>query len=135
MEKSIISIVKGDDPGKMVSEALSFFGGVKALIRPKSTIVIKPNAGHLGPPESSVNTNPELVAAVIKELRKTNPKEIILSEASAIGCDTMECLETSGIKKAAEEAGVDRIVDIKREKDLIKMQNLNFRKRHKKRFL
>ncbi len=119
MEKSIVSIAKGEDVEKMLSEVLSPLGGVSALIKPKSTVVIKPNAGHEAPAETSVNTNPELVAAVIKEIRKAGPKEIILAEASAIGCDTMECLEVSGILKAAEEAGVDRVIDIKEEKDLL----------------
>ena len=119
MKKSIVSIVKGDDVEKMVHELLTPLGGVGSLIRPKSTVVIKPNAGHAAPAETSVNTNPELVAAVIREIRRAEPKEIILAEASAIGCDTMECLEASGILKAAEEAGADRIIDIKGDKDLL----------------
>lgn len=121
MKKSIVSIVKGTDPESMVAEALSFLGGVRALIKPRSTVVIKPNAGHPGPPDISVNTSPSFVAAVIKELRKAQPREIILAESAAIGCDTQECLKISGIGKAAEEAGVDKIIDIKREKDLIKI--------------
>jgi uncharacterized protein (DUF362 family) len=121
MSKSIVSIVKGTDPSKMVEEALSHLGGVESLIKKNSTVVIKPNAGHAASPESAVNTSPNFVAAVIKELRKANPKEIILAEASAIGCDTLECLEKSGIGKAAAEAGVDRIIDIKREEDLMNM--------------
>ena len=119
MPKSIVSIVKGTDAEKLVDEALSLLGGVESLIKPNSTVVIKPNAGHNFPAETSVNTSPAVISAVIKVLRKAKPKEIILAEASAIGCDTMECLEVSGIKKAAEDAGVDRIIDIKREKDLI----------------
>ena len=119
MEKSIVSIAKGTDVEEMVHEVLAPLGGVGALIRPKSTVVIKPNAGHAAPAETSVNTNPELVAAVVREIRKAEPKEIILAEASAIGCDTMECLEVSGILKAAEEAGADRIIDIKGDKDLL----------------
>jgi uncharacterized protein (DUF362 family) len=119
MEKSIVSIIKGEDVEKMVHDVLAPLGGVDALIKPKSTVVLKPNAGHEAPAETSVNTNPDLVAAVIKEIRKAGPKEIILAEASAIGCDTMECLEVSGILKAAEEAGVDRVIDIKKDKDLL----------------
>jgi len=119
MDKSIVSIVKGTDADAMVEEALEHLGGVSSLFEPGATVVVKPNAGHVYPPESAVNTSPEVVAATIKALRKGEPKEIILAEASAIGCDTMECLEASGIKKAAEEAGVDRIIDIKSEKDLI----------------
>ncbi len=119
MQKSIVSIVKGTDAQKMVEEALSLLGGVESLIKPNSTVVIKPNIGHTYPPETSVNTSPAMVAAAIKVLRKARPRRIILAEASAIGCDTLKCMEVSGIRKAAEEAGVDKIIDIKREKDLI----------------
>ena len=121
MTKSVVSIVKGVEPEKMVEEALSLLGGVQTLIKPKSTVVIKPNAGHPGPPETSVNVSPAFVAAVIKVLRRAQPKEIILAESAAIGCDTEECLEISGIGEAAKEAGIDKIIDIKREKDLIKI--------------
>ena len=119
MSKSVVSIVKGDDLEKIVEQALDHLGGVKSLIKKGSTVVLKPNAGHPGPPETSMNTNPAVVSAVIKTIQKANPKKIILAEASAIGCDTMECLEISGIKNAAIEAGVDDIRDIKSDKDLL----------------
>ena len=93
MEKSIVSIAKGKDVGEMVHEVLAPLGGVGALIRPKSTVVIKPNAGHAAPAETSVNTNPELVAAVVREIRKAEPKEIILAESSA---SMQKCIAFSG---------------------------------------
>src|SRR4030042_1662200 len=121
MPKSIVSIVKGTDAEKMVTEALSLLGGVNSLIKQNSTVVIKPNVGHPFKDETSVNTSTAVVSAVIKELRKAQPKEIILAESSARGCDTLECLEVSGVGKVAKEAGVNRIIDIKREKDLIRI--------------
>jgi len=119
MKKSVVSIAKGMDPEELVQAVLKPLGGVKELIRPKSTVVLKPNAGHPAPPESSVNTSPGVVAAVIREVRKAEPKKIILAEAAAMGCDTMDCLEVSGIRAAAEEAGIDEIIDIKQDKDLL----------------
>lgn len=119
MGKSIVSIVKGNNIEKLVTEVLAPLGGVETLIRPKATVVIKPNAGHFAGPETSVNTNPAVVAAVIKEVRKATPKKIILAEASALGCDTMECFEDSGILKAAVDAGIDKVIDIKSDKDLL----------------
>lgn len=80
MAKSVVSISKGTNPEQMVEEALSLLGGVETLIKPNSTVVIKPNAGHPIPPETSANTSTAFVAAVIKVLRKANPKEIILAE-------------------------------------------------------
>ncbi len=119
MSKSIVSIVKGADADKMVEEALNHLGGVKSFIKEGSTVVVKPNAGHEGGPETGINTSPAVVSAVIKAIQSANPKKIILAESSAVGCDTMKCLEVSGIRKAAEEAGVDDIRDIKSDKDLI----------------
>ena len=121
MHKSIVSIAKGSDAEKLVHKALLLLGGVENLIRPNSSVVVKPNAGHWFPPETSVCTSPAVVSAVIKEIRKAKPREIILAESSAIGADTMKCFEISGIGKAAEEAGIDKIIDIKSDKDLIKI--------------
>jgi uncharacterized protein (DUF362 family) len=121
MSKSVVSIVKGSDAENMIESALDHLGGVQSLIRPGSTVVIKPNAGHEGGPDTSVNTSPAVVKAAIHVLRKANPKQIILAEASAIGCDTMACLESSGIRQAAEEAGVDQIIDIKSQKNLVEV--------------
>lgn len=114
MPKSIVSIIKGTDVQKIVDEALSLLGGVESLIKPGSVVVIKANAGHPAPPETSVNTNPAVIAAIIKALRRSRPKEIILAEASAVRQDTLKVFDVSGIGKAAEDAGIDRIVDIKR---------------------
>ena len=119
--KSIVSITKGENPDELVESAVGHLGGIGAIIQSGSTVVIKPNAGHYGGPDSSVNTNPSVVAAVIKAVQKANPKKIILAESSAMGCNTMECLKASGIKRAALDAGVDDIRDIKSDSDLIRV--------------
>jgi uncharacterized protein (DUF362 family) len=120
MAKSIVAISKGDDPDKMVAEVFALLGGVENLVKPRSTVVLKPNAGHPAAASTSVNTSPEFVAAVIRAVKKGNPKEIIVAEAAAIGCDSMHVLDVSGIGAAAEAEGA-RLIDIKREKDLIKI--------------
>jgi len=119
MAKSVVSIAREADIQQTVTKALDLLGGVRTLVKPGEVVVLKPNAGHPLPPETSVCTNPDFVAAVIREVRKAEPKEIIVAESAAGGCDTMDCFEVSGIRKAAEEAGVDRIIDIKRYDELI----------------
>ena len=93
MSKSVVSIAKGTDPEKMVTEALSHLGGVTSLIRPGTTVVIKPNAIGMYTADRSITTSPPFVSAIIKVLRKADPKKIILAESSAMGRNTMECLE------------------------------------------
>ncbi|OGP54404.1 MAG: hypothetical protein A2Y65_09445 [Deltaproteobacteria bacterium RBG_13_52_11] len=121
MPKSVVSVVKGENPEELVELALGLLGGIRGIIKPRSTVVIKPNAGHMGGPDSSVNTTPAVVAAVIKAVQSGYPNKIILAESSAMGCDTTECLEVSGIKQAAIDAGVDDVRDIKSEKDLVRV--------------
>jgi len=118
MAKSVVSIVKGTDAEQMVDKAFALLGGLDSLIRPNATIVIKPNAGHPVKAETAGCTSPEMVSAVIKVLQKAKPKDIIVAESGAIGCDTIECFEVSGIRKAAEDAGA-RLIDIKRETELV----------------
>lgn len=114
MSKSVVSIAKGTDIQEMVDRALSLLDGVDALLKPGAVVFLKPNAGHPSPPESSVNTNPEVLKAVVAAVKRYKPKEIIMAEAAAVGQDTLKAFEVAGLRKAAEEAGVDRIVDIKR---------------------
>ncbi|MFC2044643.1 DUF362 domain-containing protein [Chloroflexota bacterium] len=121
MPKSVVSIAKGTNAEKMVEEALSLLGGVSSLIKPNSTVVIKPNAIGSYSAERAITTSPEFVSAVIKVLQKAQPKEIILAESSAVKRDSIYCLEVSGILQAAKDAGVEKIIDIKKEQDLIKL--------------
>lgn len=119
MAKSVVSIAKGTNAEKMVEEALNLLGGVTSLIRPNTTVVIKTNAISGAPPEMSICTSPAVLSAVIKEIRKAQPKEIIVTEGMRTA--GLEYFEGSGQKKAAEEAGVDRMINIMAEKDLIKI--------------
>jgi uncharacterized protein (DUF362 family) len=111
--KSQVAISKNKNVLKMVKESLDLLGGVENLIPAGKRIVLKPNAGHNGGPETAINTSPEFVRAVIREVKKTSPKEIWIVEASAVGCKTEECLESSGISQIAREESVDRVIDIK----------------------
>ena len=126
MSKSKVALVKGEDIQANVTKVFDLLGGVENLIRPGTTVMIKPNAGHAEPPETSVCTNPEVVRAVIREVRKANPKEIVVAEAAAIGCDTIECFKVSGIQAVCDEEGVETY-DIKRDKDLVNVAVRDFR--------
>ena len=117
-KKSKVALVKGENIQENVTKVFDLLGGVENLIHKGSVVMLKPNAGHAEPPETSVCTNPEVIRAVIREIKKAQPKEIVIAEAAAIGCDTLECFEVSGIKAMADEEGVE-CYDIKRDKDLV----------------
>ena len=81
-KKSKVALIKGDDIQTNVTKVFDLLGGVENLIKPGSVVMLKPNAGHAEPPETSVCTNPEVVRAVIREVKKANP--IILSQNSGL---------------------------------------------------
>ena len=120
MAKSKVSIVKGPkhpqqaDIDEMVSRTFDLLGGVTNLIKPGLTVILKPNAGHCAVPAESVDTSPEVIRAIIRVVKKANPKKIIIAEAGAMGVKTMEAMEMSGMCEVARDEGVE-IVDLKAE--------------------
>ncbi len=125
-EKAKVALAKEQSAQESVTKVFDLLGGVNSLIEKGSTVVLKPNAGHAAPPESAVNTSPDVVRAVIREVKKAEPKRIIVAEASAVGCDTMQCFEVSGIAEVAREEGVE-LIDIKSDKDLINIPVRGYR--------
>lgn len=125
-KKSVVALAHGKDVQENVTRVFDMLGGVTSLIKPNTTVLLKPNAGHAAPADFAVCTHPETVRAVIHEVRKANPKRIVIVESAAVGCDTMECYEACGIAAMAKEEGVE-LYDIKREKDLINVAVRGYR--------
>ena len=125
-KKSLVALAKEPTSQESVTKVFALMGGVTQLIEAGDTVVLKPNAGHAAPPETAVCTNPEVVRAVIREVKKAKPGRIIVAEAAAIGCDTEECYRVSGIGQVAEEEGVE-LIDIKRDKDLLSIPVRGYR--------
>ena len=123
MSKPLVSIVKGPkgtvdsqvEIDKLMDRTFELLGGVKNMIAPDKKVILKPNAGHVNYPEESVDTNPDVIRAIIHSIRKVNPEQrIIIAEAGAIGVNTMQALEASGMVKVAEEENVE-LLDLKAE--------------------
>ena len=125
-KKSLVALAKEPTIQESVTKVFDLMGGVTQMIEAGDTVVLKPNAGHAAPPETAVCTNPEVVRAVIREVKKAKPGRIIVAEAAAIGCDTEECYRVSGIGQVAVEEGVE-LIDIKRDKDLISIPVRGYR--------
>jgi uncharacterized protein (DUF362 family) len=118
--KSVVSIVKGpDNPQQadidaMITRTFDLLGGVKSMITPDMKVILKPNAGHVNYPEESVDTSPEVMQAIVREVKKANPKRIIIAEAGAMGVVTQQAFDASGMTRVAEEEGIE-LLDLKAE--------------------
>ncbi|MBU0765662.1 MAG: DUF362 domain-containing protein [Bacteroidetes bacterium] len=95
--------VKGGAPEEMFEKAIEALGGMKKYIKPGQTVVVKPNIGWDRPPEMAANTNPGLVAGIIKHCSDAGAGEVFVFDNT---CDNwLKCYENSGIQKAVKDAG------------------------------
>lgn len=74
---SQVSVIKcgNYDPSLVevaVKKALGLIGGVRRYIKPGSKVLVKPNMLMAKPPESGIDTHPEVVRAVIRALKENN---------------------------------------------------------------
>jgi uncharacterized protein (DUF362 family) len=95
--------IKGGEPAQMFKKAIEAWGGMKRLIQPGKTVVVKPNIGWNVTPERGANTNPQLVKAIIEACIDTGAKEVFVMDHTA---DVWtKCYKNSGIEKATRAAG------------------------------
>lgn len=113
-----IVAVKGGMPGNMFKKAIEAWGGMKKVVKPGQTVVVKPNIGWNVTPERAANTNPQLVEEIIKECLRVGAKEVyVLDHTADIWT---KCYKNSGIEKAVKSAG-GKMVPGNNERDFKKV--------------
>ena len=103
---NMVSIVEGEEPENMVSEALELLGGIDRFIKSGDVVLIKPNVcgGVVG--KRGSYTSPEVISALI-ELIKKKSSRIIVGEADSEMYDADRMLSDTGIQRAAEDCGAE----------------------------
>jgi len=100
-----LAVVKGASVEKIVQAAIDAIGGIKRFISNGDIVVIKPNIGWDRKPEFAANTNPELVAALVKLCLGAGAKTVKVFDRTCH--DQRKCYESSGIESAAKAAGAE----------------------------
>lgn len=99
--------VRGDNIVQMFDRAMQEMGGMSQWVKPGQSVVVKPNAAWDVIPERAANTNPELVAAVIRHCLEAGASRVNVFDHT---CDNWQRSYTnSGIQNAVEEAGARMI--------------------------
>jgi Uncharacterized conserved protein len=95
--------VMGGEPEEMFRKAIEEMGGIKQFIKPRQKVVVKPNIGWDRAPELAGNTNPKLVAEIVKQCFSAGAQEVTVFDHT---CDDwVKSYKTSGIEEAAKAAG------------------------------
>jgi uncharacterized protein (DUF362 family) len=100
-----LAVISNGKPGIMVRKSIELLGGIKKFVSRGDIVVVKPNIGWDRNPEQAANTNPEVVAEIIKLCLEAGAKKVKIFDRS---CNTASrCYKNSGIEKAAKEAGAE----------------------------
>ena len=89
-----------------IKEAINLLGGISSFVKPKETILIKPNLLSAKEPERAVTTHPEIVRAVVRLIREAGATPLIGDSPGGAIKGVERVWEKTGMKKLAQEEGV-----------------------------
>jgi uncharacterized protein (DUF362 family) len=98
-----MAVILGEDPRQLVRKALEELGGIRRFISRTDIVVVKPNIAWDRTPEQAANTNPDVVAEVVRQCQEAGARKVIVTDVSCN--DPRRCFERSGIAAAAELEG------------------------------
>ena len=95
--------VMGGEPVAMFRKAIAEMGGMKAFVKRGQKVCVHPNIGWDKVPALAGNTNPDLVAEIVKQCLSAGAKEVTVFDHT---CDDwVKCYANSGIEAAVKRAG------------------------------
>jgi len=98
-------VAHGDDPRVLVRKSLEQLGGIRRFVAQGEVVVVKPNIGWDRTPEQAANTNPQVVAEVVRLCRQAGARQVIVTDVSCN--DPRRCFPRSGIPEAARAEGAE----------------------------
>ena len=108
-ENAELAVAKGQvGADALVAAAIDALGGMKRFVSRNDIVVIKPNIGWDRMPLHAANTNPQVVAAVVKQALDAGAKRVVVADGSCN--DPNRCFQRSGIWKAAYDLGADVVL-------------------------
>ena len=105
-EAADLVIAKDDpDPASLVRKSIDALGGMRRFVARGDVVVVKPNIGWDRTPLQAANTNPIVVAEVVRLAFDAGAKRVVVTDASCN--EAHRCFMRSGIWKAADDVGAD----------------------------
>jgi uncharacterized protein (DUF362 family) len=98
-----LAVATGSSPAKVTAAAINAMGGIGKFISRGDTVVVKPNMAWDRTPEQAGNTNPEVVATVVRLCLEAGAKKVKVFDRPVN--DPRRCYVQSGIADAARALG------------------------------
>ena len=95
--------VENGEPAELVNHAAEAFGGMSRFISKGDVVVVKPNIGWDRTPEFAADTNPDLVAEIVKLCLDAGAKRVNVFDRTINS--PLRCYRNSQIETKAKQAG------------------------------
>lgn len=99
----LLTVAHGPSPARITRAAIDALGGISRFVPKGARVVVKPNIGWDRTPEQAANTNPEVVAEIIRMALEAGAKSVLVLDNPCN--DPRRCYERSGIAAAVRGAG------------------------------
>lgn len=100
-----LAVVEGGSHSGITERAIELLGGIRRFISRGDIVVIKPNMAWDRTPEQAANTNPEVVATVVRLCLEAGAKKVKVFDRTVN--DPRRCYVQSGIMEAVKKLGAD----------------------------
>jgi len=104
--QSGLAVAHGGDPARCTRAAVNLLGGMDKLVSPGDVVVIKPNIAWDRPPPMAANTNPDVVAELVRMCREAGARRVKVFDHTC-SPNPAPSYQRSGIAAAARQAGAD----------------------------
>jgi uncharacterized protein (DUF362 family) len=103
-----LTVVQGGEPRALTAQAIENLGGMSRFVAKQDVVAIKPNIAWDRTPEQAANTNPDLVAELVRQCWQAGAKRVIVTDVSCN--EAQRCFHRSGIQAAAKAEGAEVIL-------------------------
>ena len=103
-----LAVIQDNSPARLVEKAITALGGIGMFVSPGDCVLIKPNVGWDRTPKQAADTNPEMVAQMVRMCISAGAKDVVVTDVTCN--DPRRTFLRSGIKDEAEKAGAKVII-------------------------
>ena len=108
-----LAVIQGEDPRGLLRRAVTELGGIRRFISRGDVVVIKPNVSWDRTPEQAANTNPLVVAEMVRLCVEAGARSVVVTDASIN--EPHRSFQRSGIGEAARQAGGEVVLPEERK--------------------
>jgi len=112
-----VSIIKGENPEKMVKNAIELIGGIGSYVKFKEKVLIKPNLCSRKKAKTGATTDPRVVRSIV-DLLKDQTNDISIIESDGAATDAEIIWSYCGFTNISKEKNV-KLINLSKEPSLI----------------